>query len=73
MLYITVNQDVVAYEYVDGCLRLMVDIPPGRTADIRCAKGRMLSRIQNRSHTDLGWRFGDTYPNGYCDLFRFHV
>lgn len=23
----------------------------------------MLSRIQNRSHTDLGWRFGDIYPN----------
>src|SRR5207244_716195 len=25
--------------------------------------GRMLSRIQNRSHTDLEWRFGDIYPN----------
>jgi hypothetical protein len=34
---VTVNQDVVAYEYMDGCLRLIVDIPPGRTADIRCA------------------------------------
>jgi hypothetical protein len=22
---------------MDGCLRLIVDIPPGRTADIRCA------------------------------------
>jgi hypothetical protein len=34
---VTVNQDVVAYEYIDGCLRLIVDIPPGKTADIRCA------------------------------------
>ncbi|MFB9266925.1 hypothetical protein ACFFWD_27825 [Bradyrhizobium erythrophlei] len=33
---VTVNQDVVAYEYMDGCIRLIVDIPPGRTADIRC-------------------------------------
>jgi len=33
---ITVNRDVVAYEYMDGCLRAIVDIPPGRTADIRC-------------------------------------
>jgi len=24
---------------------------------------RMRSRIQNRSHTDLEWRFGDIYPN----------
>src|SRR5258705_1309722 len=31
---VTVNEDVVAYEYMDGCLRLIVDIPPGRTADI---------------------------------------
>jgi len=35
---------------------------------------RMLSRIQNRSHTDLGWRFGDIYPNfvtitGTCFVF----
>ena len=34
----------------------------------------MLSRIQNRSHTDLGWRFGDIYPNfvtitGTCSVF----
>jgi hypothetical protein len=34
---VTVNQDVVAYDYMDGCLRLIVDIPPGRTAYIRCA------------------------------------
>ena len=33
---VTVNQDVVAYEYMDGCLRVIVDIPPGRSADIRC-------------------------------------
>jgi hypothetical protein len=33
---VTVNQGVVAYEYVDGCLRLIVDISPGGTADIRC-------------------------------------
>ncbi|MDH2403169.1 hypothetical protein QCM77_24915 [Bradyrhizobium sp. SSUT18] len=32
----TVNQDVAAYEYIDGCLRLIVNIPPGKTADIRC-------------------------------------
>lgn len=33
---VTVNQDAVAYEYIDGCLRLIVDIAPGKTADIRC-------------------------------------
>jgi hypothetical protein len=33
---VTVNQDVVAHEYMDGYLRLIVDIPPGSTADIRC-------------------------------------
>lgn len=33
---ITVNQDVVTYDYIDGCLRLIVDIPPGKTANIRC-------------------------------------
>ncbi|SFI17572.1 hypothetical protein [Bradyrhizobium sp. Gha] len=33
---VTVNQEVVAHEYMDGCLRVILDIPPGRTADIRC-------------------------------------
>ncbi|MCW1989080.1 hypothetical protein ABIE85_003914 [Bradyrhizobium diazoefficiens] len=33
---VTVNQDAVAYEYGDGCVRVVVDIPPGRAADIRC-------------------------------------
>jgi hypothetical protein len=33
---VTVNQDVVAYEYIDGCLRVIVDIPPGGRVDVRC-------------------------------------
>jgi hypothetical protein len=33
---VAVNQDVVAYEYMDGCLQVIVDIPPGGSADIRC-------------------------------------
>ena len=32
----TVNQDMVTYEHLDGCVRLMVDVPPGGSADIRC-------------------------------------
>ncbi|MHC2463455.1 hypothetical protein [Bradyrhizobium embrapense] len=32
---ITVNQDMVPYEHLDGCARLMVDVPPGGSADIR--------------------------------------
>jgi hypothetical protein len=34
---VTVNQDAVPYEYIDGCLRLIIDIPAGGTTDIRCA------------------------------------
>lgn len=33
---VTVNQEVVAHECMDGCLRVIVDIPPGTTADICC-------------------------------------
>ncbi|MGY3590467.1 hypothetical protein ACVIGB_009951 [Bradyrhizobium sp. USDA 4341] len=33
---IEVNQDMVAYEYTDGHVRVMVDVPPGGAADIRC-------------------------------------
>ncbi|MGY3502961.1 hypothetical protein [Bradyrhizobium sp. USDA 4471] len=34
---VTVNQETVAHEYTDGCLKAIVDIPAGATAEIRCA------------------------------------
>ena len=34
--HVRVNEDVVTYEYRNGSLRLIVEIPPGRAVDIRC-------------------------------------
>ena len=34
---VTVNQEAVDYEYASGCLRFIVNVPAGRTAEIRCA------------------------------------
>ncbi|MBV9241128.1 MAG: hypothetical protein JO314_03885 [Acidobacteria bacterium] len=33
---ITVNQDIVAYDYRDGYVRWVIDIPAGGTAKVRC-------------------------------------
>ncbi|QOZ35137.1 hypothetical protein [Bradyrhizobium sp. CCBAU 53421] len=32
---VEVNQDLIAYEYIDGHVRVIVDVPPGGSADIR--------------------------------------
>jgi len=77
---VTVNQDVVAYEYVDGCLRLIVDIPPGGTADIRCVYHEEPDAFSD--YESVSYRLGvavrrylselrDNY--GYRDLFRFRM
>ena len=74
---VTVNQDVVAYEYMDGCLRLIVDISPGGTADIRCVYHEEPYAFSD-SET-ISYRLGvavrrylselrDNY--GYCRQFR---
>jgi hypothetical protein len=33
---VTVNQEAVDYEYINGCLQFIVNIPSKRTAEIRC-------------------------------------
>ncbi|MGY3483098.1 hypothetical protein ACVW1C_000981 [Bradyrhizobium sp. USDA 4011] len=33
---VEVNQGLIAYEYIDGNIRVMVDVPPDGAADIRC-------------------------------------
>ncbi|WGR70590.1 MULTISPECIES: hypothetical protein [unclassified Bradyrhizobium] len=75
---VTVNQDVVAYEYVDGCLRLIVDIPPGGMADIRWVHHEEPDAFPDSE--SVSYRLGvavrrylselrDNY--GLRDLFRF--
>jgi hypothetical protein len=77
---VTVNQDVVAYEYTDGCLRLIVDIAPGRTVDIRCNYHEEPDAFPDSE--SISYRLGvavrrylseprDNY--GSSDLFRFRL
>ena len=77
---VTVNQDIVAYEYMDGCLRLIIDIPPGGTADIRCVYHEEPDAFSDSE--SVSYRLGvavrrylselrDNY--GYRDLFRFRM
>jgi hypothetical protein len=74
---VTVNQDVVAYEYMDGCLRLIIDIPPGRTADIRCVYPEQPAAFPDSE--SVSYRLGvavrrylSELRDNY-DLFRFRV
>ncbi|MHC2620368.1 hypothetical protein ACVIW2_002400 [Bradyrhizobium huanghuaihaiense] len=77
---VTVNQEIVAHEYMDGCLRLTVDIPPGRTADIRCVYHEQPDAFPDSE--SVSYRLGvaarrylselrDNY--GSSDLFRFRL
>ncbi|WP_271615360.1 hypothetical protein [Bradyrhizobium sp. CCBAU 51627] len=75
---VTVNQEVVPHEYMGGCLRVIVDIPPGRTADIRC-----VYREQPDASPDsesVSYRLGvaarrylSELRDNYGHLFRFGV
>jgi hypothetical protein len=75
--HVTVNEEVVAYEYMDGCLRLIVDIPPGRTADIRCVYHKQDAFPDSESASyRLGVavrRYLSELRDNYIDLFRFRV
>ncbi|MCC8964854.1 hypothetical protein H8A95_21670 [Bradyrhizobium sp. Pear76] len=39
---VEVNQRLIAYEYIDGYVRAMVDVPPGGSADVRCVHREQL-------------------------------
>jgi hypothetical protein len=75
---VTVNQDAVAYEYMDGCLRVIVDIPPGRTADVRCVYHERPDTLPDSG--SVSYRFGvavrrylSELRDNYGYLFRFRV
>ena len=75
---VTVNQDVVAYEYTDGCLRVIVDIPPGRTADVRCVYHEQPDVFPDSE--SVSYRLGvavrrylSELRDDYGHLFRFRV
>ncbi|WP_375783734.1 hypothetical protein ACE10Z_28555 [Bradyrhizobium sp. Pha-3] len=50
------NQDMVAYEYADGHVRVMVDVPPGGAADIRCIYREQLHSTPTSE--SIRYRFG---------------
>jgi len=75
---VTVNQDVVAYEYMDGCLGVIVDIPPGRTADVRCVYHEQPDAFPDSE--SVSYRLGvavrrylSELRDNYGYLFRFRV
>jgi hypothetical protein len=75
---VTVNGDAVAYEYMDGCLRFIVDIPPGRTADLRCVYQEQPDAFSNSE--SVSYRLGvavrrylSELRDNYGYLFRFRV
>lgn len=75
---VTVNQEVVAHEYLDGCLRVIVDIPPGRTADIRCVYHEQPDVFPDSE--SVSYRLGvavrrylSELRDNYGHLFRFGV
>ena len=77
---VTVNQEIVAHEYMDGCLGVIVDIPPGRTADIRCLYHEQPDAFRNSESVSYRLRVAarrylselrDSY--GGSGLFRFRL
>jgi hypothetical protein len=75
---VTVDQDVVAYEYMDGCLQVIVDIPPGRTADVRCVYHEQPDVFPDSE--SVSYRLGvavrrylSELRDDYGHLFRFRV
>lgn len=76
--HVTVNEEVVAYEYMDGCLRVTVDIPPGRTVDIRCVYHEQPDAFPDSE--PVSYRLGvavrrylSELRDDYGHLFRFRV
>lgn len=75
---VTVNQDVVAYEYRDGCVRVVVDIPPGGAADIRCVHHERPDAFPDSE--SVSYRLGvavrrylTELRDNYGHLFRFGI
>ncbi|MGY3343702.1 MULTISPECIES: hypothetical protein [unclassified Bradyrhizobium] len=77
---VTVNQEVVAHEYMDGCLEVIVDIPPGRTVDIRCVYHEQPDAFRTSESVSYRLRVAarrylselrDSY--GVSGLFRFRL
>lgn len=75
---VTVNQEVVAHEYIDGCLRVIVDITPGRTADIRCVYHELPDAFPDSE--SVSYRLGvavrrylSELRDNYGHIFRFRV
>lgn len=75
---VTVNQETVAHEYMDGCLRVIVDIPPGATANIRCVYREQLDALPEPDA--LSYRLGvavrrylSELRDNYGHLFRSKV
>lgn len=75
---VTVNQHVVAYEYMDGGLRVIVDIPPGRTADVRCSYHEQPDAFPHSE--SVSYRLGvavrrylSELRDNYGHIFRFRV
>ena len=77
---VKVNEDVATYEYNDGYLRLRFDIPPGASADIRCAYHQQPDPFPDSE--SFSYRTGvavrrylselrDNY--GHSDVFRFRM
>ncbi|GIQ77006.1 hypothetical protein [Bradyrhizobium sp. RD5-C2] len=53
---VEVNQGLIAYEYIDGYVRVMVDVPPGGSADIRCIYREQL--LGSPAAESIRYRFG---------------
>ena len=71
-------EDVVAYESTDGWLRVIVDIPPGRTADIRCVYHEQPDALPDSESVSYRLRVAvrrylSELRDNYGYLFRFRV
>ena len=53
---VEVNQSLIAYEYIDGYVRVVVDVPPGGSADIRCVYREQLHG--SPASESIRYRFG---------------
>ncbi|WP_342710787.1 hypothetical protein AAFG13_00410 [Bradyrhizobium sp. B124] len=53
---VEVNQGLIAYKYTDGHVRVMVDVPPGGAADIRCIYREQLHG--SPASESIRYRFG---------------
>jgi hypothetical protein len=75
---VTVNQAVVAHEYVDGWLQVIVDIPPRWSADIRCLYREQPDALPVSEPISYrlgvaGRRYLSEFRDNYGYLFRFRA